>query len=87
MTKTRLSETLLTQITGEISVKDKLAMTETRGNHAMSAGLNFIGFIKENYSPEEAEELTKRFVNAIRTNSPEKFYRGVNHLKKHVGEQ
>ena len=86
MTKIRLSETLLTQFTGQIAIRDKLAMTETRGNHAISAGLNFLRFIKENFSPEESEELTKRFVNAIRTNSPEKFYRGINHLKENIEE-
>ena len=45
-------------------------MTNTRASHAISAALNVINLLRENYTEEQAAELEKRFINSIRTNDP-----------------
>lgn len=81
---TALSKSLLTQILNPLPEKEKTKMTETRGSHAIAAGINFINLLKENYSQEESEALIKRFVNAIRTEDPKKFFRGIHHIQEKI---
>ena len=83
----RLSKTILNQINNSIPEKDKFFVTENRGSHAMASAINFLGMIRENFSAEQADELTKRFINAIKTQDPRKFYRGLTHFKElHEGK-
>ena len=78
----KLSEVLLSQITGTITESDKLNMTASRGSHALAAGINFINMVKESFNEEDAEILTKRFLNAIKTSDPRKFNRGIANLRE-----
>jgi len=80
----KLSKSILDAISSSIPEKDKLSITENRGSHAIASAINFIHFLKENYSENESEELIKRFINAVRTDDPKKFYRGVQHIKESV---
>jgi hypothetical protein len=78
----KISRSILDAINDTIPEKDKMLVTENRGSHAMASAINFIHFLQENYSKEESDELIKRFVNAVRTDDPKKFYRGLTHLKE-----
>jgi hypothetical protein len=82
----KISRSILDAINDTIPEKDKMLITETRSSHAMASAINFIHFLQENYSKEESEELIKRFVNAVRTDDPKKFYRGLNHIKENKKE-
>ena len=42
--------------------------------------INLINLIYENYSPAEAAELEKRFINSIRSADPKKFKRGIQRI-------
>lgn len=77
-----ISKSILNSINNSIPEKDKFLVTESRGSHAMASAINFIHMLKENYPLEESEELIKRFINAVRTDDPKKFYRGIEHLKE-----
>jgi len=79
---TKLNKSILDAISSTIPEKDKLNVTENRGSHAIASAVNFIHFLKENYSEEESAELIKRFINSVKTDSPEKFYRGLQHIKE-----
>jgi hypothetical protein len=83
----KISRSILDAINDTVPEKDKLLITENRGSHAMASAINFIHFLQENYSKEEAEELVKRFVNSIKTDDPKKFYRGLNHIKENKQNQ
>jgi hypothetical protein len=80
----KASRSILDAINDTVPEKDKISITENRGSHAIASAINFIGFIKENYSPEKSEELIKRFINAVRTEDPKKFYRGIQHIKENT---
>jgi len=75
-------KSILDAISSTIPEKDKLNVTENRGSHALASGINYINFLKENFSEDESQELIKRFLNAIRTEDPKKFYRGIEHIRE-----
>jgi len=60
--------------------KDKENFTETRANHIIVGAINLINFIKENYEPEQAEELERRLLNSIRAQDSSKFSRGLKRI-------
>lgn len=73
---------LLESLINTVPEKDKLSVIESRSQHVLASSINFIKFLKENFTNEESEELIKRFINSIRTEDPKKFQRGLTHLKE-----
>lgn len=57
--------------------RDTQLLIENRGNNIITSAINLLNLVKETYSPEEASELERRFLNAIRTGEPKKFKRGL----------
>jgi len=80
----KISRSILDAINNAVPDKDKVSITESRASHCMASAINFLHFLKENYSAEEASELSKRFINAIKTDDPKKFYRGIEHIKENT---
>lgn len=52
-------------------------LIETRGNNLIESAINLISLVRNQYSDDVALDLEKRFVNAIRTQDPRKFKRGI----------
>lgn len=52
-------------------------LIETRGNNLIESAVNLINLVRNEYNEEIALDLEKRFVNAIRTQDPRKFKRGI----------
>lgn len=61
--------------------KDRENLVESRANHVIQGAVNLINYIRENYAPEQADELERRLLNSIRTQDAAKFARGVRRLK------
>ena len=61
--------------------KDRENLVESRANHVIQGAVNLINFIRESYSPEQAEELERRLLNSIRSQDNAKFSRGVKRIK------
>lgn len=47
------------------------------GLNLIESAINLLTKIHSNYSPEEAVDLERRFLNSIRSGDPKKFQRGV----------
>ncbi len=60
--------------------KDKENVIETRANHIITGAINLINFLRENYAPENAEELERRLLNSIRAQDSAKFSRGLKRI-------
>jgi hypothetical protein len=54
---------------------------ESRANHVIQGAINLIGFIRENYDAEQADELERRLLNSIRSQDLSKFSRGVKRIQ------
>ena len=60
--------------------KNNDLIIDTTANNIINSSINLINLIYENYSPIEAAELEKRFINSIRTGDPNKFKRGIQRI-------
>ena len=61
--------------------RDRENLVESRANHVIQGAINLIAFIRENYDPDQADELERRLINSIRGQDPNKFSRGVKRIK------
>lgn len=61
--------------------KDRESIVESRANHVITGAINLINLIRENYAPEQAEELERRLLNSIRSQDTAKFSRGVKRIR------
>jgi hypothetical protein len=65
-----------------ISSNEPERFVEQKGEHIIAGALNLIEFIEREFNEEIATDLTKRFINSIRTGDLRKFKRGINQAKK-----
>lgn len=73
---------LLEELESLVPVKDKNLVLETRASHAISNAIHVLNMIKENYSIDEADELSRRFMLAIKNNNIKKFESGLKTIKE-----
>lgn len=57
-------------------------LIENRGQNLIESSVNLLTLIKQQFNEEEAGELERRFLNAIRTGDPRKFSRGVRKIQE-----
>lgn len=62
--------------------RNTVSLIETRGANIIESSVNLFHLIREQYGPEEAGELERRFLNAIRAEDPKKFIRGVKKIQE-----
>lgn len=77
----RSTRSLLEELNSITLKKDSEAVVESRATHVINSAINLINTIKENFSPEEAYELERRFINSIKSADPNKFTRGIRKLR------
>lgn len=65
-----------------IPASSKTKVVEQRAQHAILSAINFIKMLEENYSSEEAEELTRKFLVAIKAKEPKKFSNKLRNLSE-----
>jgi hypothetical protein len=52
-------------------------LIENRGVNIIDSAINLLSLVHNHFLPEEADELERRFLNAIRTSDNRKFKRGI----------
>ncbi len=57
--------------------KDKEHFIESKARNVIAGTENLLTLINETYDEDTAHDLTKRLLNAIRTQDPKKFERGI----------
>tara|TARA_R110000803_G_scaffold49943_3_gene103830 strand:- start:211 stop:465 length:255 start_codon:yes stop_codon:yes gene_type:complete len=72
---------ILTELAEMPVTRDRANLVESRASHVIQGAINLINYIKENYSPEHADQLERRLLNSIRSHDPNKFIRSVRRLK------
>lgn len=77
----RKTKSLLEELTEFAAKKDKEQFIETRANHIIDSAINLLGLIRENFSPDDAYELERRFLNSIRCADSAKFARGIRKIR------
>lgn len=62
--------------------RDTELFIESRGQQVIASAMHLLRLIKENYSEEEAADLTKRLLRSIATEDEEKFRRRVRQIRE-----
>ena len=75
-------KSLLDELDQIVPTKDKHTVIEARANHFITSGINLIKLIEENFSPEEADELTRRLFNSLKGRDPIKFQRKIRQIQE-----
>ena len=62
--------------------KDKENVVESRASHIIESAIRLITYIRENFDPETAYKLEKRFHNSIKQMDSKKFSKGIARIKE-----
>ena len=76
------TRSLLDELTNVSFAKDKENVVESRASHIIDSAIRLMSFIKENFDPETAYKLEKRFHSSIRNMDSNKFAKGGARIKE-----
>ena len=71
------TRSILQELNEIAEVRNKDALFESRATNIINSAINLLESLHRQYTPEQADELERRFVNAIRGQDPAKFTRGI----------
>jgi hypothetical protein len=74
------TRSILQELNELAEVRNKDALYESRATNIINSAINLLESIHSHYTPEQADELERRFINAIRGQDPAKFTRGVRRI-------
>ncbi len=77
----RATRSLLEELNSIALKKDGEAVVESRATHVINSAINLLTIIRENFPPDQAYELERRFINSIKAGDPNKFTRGIRKLR------
>lgn len=67
--------------------RDTDSIVESRGSNIITSAINLMDLIRENYDPETAAELERRFINSIKGADATKFKRGIKRIQESKGSE
>jgi hypothetical protein len=71
------TRSLLEELDNMYIERDQRHVIENRASNIISSAIRLLEQIDESYSPEQAENLTRKLINAIKLRDPGKFTRTV----------
>ena len=77
----RATKSLLEELNSITFKKDNEAVIESRATHVINSAIHLLITIKENFPPDQAYELERRFINSIKGGDPSKFTRGIRKVR------
>ena len=77
----RATRSLLEELNSISERKNGEAIVESRATHVIDSAINLMRLIRENFNPEEAYELERRFINSIKGGDSAKFVRSIRRLR------
>ncbi len=71
------TRSILQELNEIAEIRNKDSLFESRATNIINSAINLLESIHKNYTPEQADELERRFINAIRGQDTAKFTRGI----------
>jgi len=62
--------------------RDKHQIVEARASNVIASAVNLMNLISESFSDDEADELQRRLLGAIKNRDPDKFNRKIREFRK-----
>lgn len=75
-------KSLLDELSNMAPERDKYVLLESRAHHFIISGINLLKQIEESFSPEEADELSRRLFNSLKGRDAAKFERKIRQLRE-----
>ena len=74
------TRSILQELNSIADVRSTDSLIESRAANIINSAINLLESIHKNYDSTSADELERRFVNAIKGQDPAKFTRGVRRI-------
>ena len=76
------TRSILEELNNVSFTKDTEHVVESRATHIIDSAIRLLTYIKENFDPETAYKLEKRFHSSIKNMDASKFSKGVARIKE-----
>lgn len=76
------TRSILQELNEIAEVRNKDELYESRATNIINSAINLLESLHKSYTPEQADELERRFINAIRGQDPAKFTRGIRKISE-----
>ena len=76
------TKSILEELTNVSYKKDKEPVVESRASHILESAIRLMQYIKENFEPDTAYKLEKKFHSAIKNMDASRFSKGVARIKE-----
>lgn len=76
------TKSLIEELDLFVPQRDKHQIVEARASNVIASAVNLINLISESFSEEEADELQRRLLGAIKNRDPDKFNRKIREFRK-----
>lgn len=73
----RKTRSLLEELDTLYLERDKAHILESRASNVIASAIRLLEQIESSYTPDHAENLTRKLLNAIRTKDPARFARSL----------
>jgi hypothetical protein len=74
------TRSILQELNSIADVRSTDSLIESRATNIINSAINLLESIHKNYDSASADELERRFINAIKGQDPAKFTRGVRRI-------
>ena len=71
------TRSILQELNDIAEIRNKDELFESRATNIINSAINLLESLHKQYTPEQADELERRFINAIRGQDTAKFTRGI----------
>lgn len=71
------TRSILQELNEIAEIRNKDELFENRATNIINSAINLLESLHKHYTPEQADELERRLINAIRGQDPSKFVRGI----------
>lgn len=76
------TRSILQELNSIAELRSTDELVESRATNIINSAINLLESIHKHYTAEQADELERRFLNAIRGQDPAKFTRGVRKISE-----
>lgn len=74
------TRSILQELNSIAEVRSTDALIESRATNIINSAINLLESIHKHYEPDQAHELERRLINAVKGQNPSKFVRGVRRI-------
>jgi hypothetical protein len=71
------TRSILQELNEMAEVRNQDSLLESRATNIINSAINLLESMRKQYTPEAADELERRLINAIKGQDPAKFTRGI----------